>query len=86
MGNTASELDCSGYFLCCFQLEYQDFKKCPLTYSCKVCNNTEIIGIINQYGQGISYSLIEEIETEHALKVINEQGKGKSCYHFNNLY
>lgn len=38
-----------------------------------ICNNTEVIKLINQCGHGISYNLIEEIETEYALKAINEQ-------------
>ena len=42
-----------------------------------LCNNTEVIRIINQYGHGISYSMIEEIETEHALKVINKQKESR---------
>ena len=38
-------------------------------------NNTEPvkINIINKYGHGLSYDLLEEIETEFALNVINEQ-------------
>ena len=39
-----------------------------------ICNNTEIIKLINKCGHGISYNLIEEIETEFALNLINEQG------------
>ena len=42
-----------------------------------LCNNTEVIRIINQYGHGISYSMIEEIETEHTLKVINKQKESR---------
>ena len=38
-----------------------------------LCNNTEVVRLINKCGHGISYNLIEEIETEFALKVINEQ-------------
>lgn len=38
-----------------------------------LCNNTEVIKLINQYGHGLSYNLIEEIETEHALDILNEQ-------------
>ncbi|CAB4043920.1 Hypothetical predicted protein, partial [Paramuricea clavata] len=38
-----------------------------------LCNNTEVIRLNNRHGHGISYDLIEEIETEHALKVLNEQ-------------
>ena len=38
-----------------------------------LCNNTEVVRLINHYGHGISYSLIEEIETEHALQIISEQ-------------
>ena len=37
-----------------------------------VCNNVEVVELINNYGHGISYKLIEEIETEHGLMVINE--------------
>ena len=42
-----------------------------------LCNYTEVIRIINQYGHGISYSMIEEIETELALKVINKQKESR---------
>ena len=42
-----------------------------------VCNNVEVVELINNYGHGISYKLIEEIETEHALMVINEQKENK---------
>ena len=38
-----------------------------------LCNNTEVVKLINRYGHGISYNLAKEIETEFALKVINEQ-------------
>ena len=34
--------------------------------------NTEVVKLINHYGHGISYSLIEEIETEQALQIISE--------------
>ena len=37
------------------------------------CNNTEVVTLINKCGHGIGYNLIEEITTEFALKVINEQ-------------
>ena len=42
-----------------------------------VCNNVEVVKLINNYGYGISYNLIEEIETEHALMVTNEQNENK---------
>ena len=42
-----------------------------------LCNNVEEVKLINNYGHGISYNLIEEIETEHALMVINEQKENK---------
>ena len=42
-----------------------------------VCNNIEVVKPINNYGHDISYNLIEEIETEHALMVINEQNENK---------
>lgn len=38
-----------------------------------LCNNTELVRLINKCGQGIGYNLLEEIETEFALTVINEQ-------------
>ena len=42
-----------------------------------VCNNLEVVKLINDYGHGISYTLIEEIETEHALMSIYEQNENK---------
>ena len=42
-----------------------------------LCNNTEIVKLINKYGHGVSYHLVEEIETEYALKVINEQRENR---------
>ena len=42
-----------------------------------LCKNTEIIKLINRLGHGISYSLIEEIKTEYALKLINEQNHNR---------
>ena len=42
-----------------------------------LCNNTEIVKLINKYGHGVSYDLVEEIETEYALKVINEQRENR---------
>ena len=38
-----------------------------------LCNNTEVVKLINRCGHGIGYNLVEEIETEFALKVIKEQ-------------
>ena len=38
-----------------------------------LCNKLEVIKIINPFGHGINYNLIREIETEHALMVINQQ-------------
>ena len=38
-----------------------------------LCNNTEIVKLINKYGHGVSYDLVEEVETEYALKVMNGQ-------------
>ena len=35
--------------------------------------NTEIVKLINKYGHGVTYDLVEEIEMEYALKGINEQ-------------
>ena len=42
-----------------------------------LCSNTEIVKLINKYGHGVSYDLVEEIETEYALKVINEQRENR---------
>lgn len=36
-----------------------------------LCNNTEVIRLINKCGHDIGYNLIEEIETEYALKVMH---------------
>lgn len=54
-----------------------------------LCNNTEVVKLINRCGHGISYNLVEEIEMEFALKVINEQTLNgvlitDECKHFNN--
>ena len=38
-----------------------------------LCNNTKVVKLINKCGHGIGYNLIEEIETEFALKIVNEQ-------------
>ena len=38
-----------------------------------LCNNTEILKLINKDGHGVSYELVQEIETEYALEVINKQ-------------
>ena len=42
-----------------------------------LCNNTEILKLFNKFGHGISYDLVEEIETEYALQVINEQRENR---------
>ena len=42
-----------------------------------ICNNTEVLKLINKYGHGISYELIDEIETESALKVISDQKENR---------
>ena len=42
-----------------------------------LCNNTEVIKIINRYGHGISYDKVEKIEAEYALKVIDEQKQSR---------
>ena len=38
-----------------------------------LCNNTEVVRLFSHYGHRISKSLIEEIETEHALQIISVQ-------------
>lgn len=30
-----------------------------------LCNNIEVVKLINKYGHGVSYDLVEEIETEY---------------------
>ena len=42
-----------------------------------LCNNTEVVKIINQYRHGISYDKVEEIETAYALKVTDEQKQSR---------
>ncbi|CAB4007602.1 Hypothetical predicted protein [Paramuricea clavata] len=55
-----------------------------------LCNNTEVVKLISRCGHGIGYNLVEEIETEFALKAINEQTLNRvlipdECKQFNNL-
>ena len=38
-----------------------------------LCNNLEVMKMINTMGHGINYNLIKEIETEHALMAISQQ-------------
>ena len=42
-----------------------------------LCNNTEVIKIINQYGHGIRCDKVEKIETEYASKVLDEQKQSR---------
>ena len=42
-----------------------------------LCNNTEIVKFINMYGHGVCYDLVEEMDTEYALEVINEQQENR---------
>ena len=39
-------------------------------------NSTELINMANRLGNGICYSLLEEMETENAYKVIDQQTDG----------
>ena len=39
-------------------------------------NSTELINMVNRLGNGICYSLLEEMETENAYKVIDQQTDG----------
>ena len=39
-------------------------------------NNTELINMTNKLGHGISYTLLEELETENAYKIISQQDDG----------
>ena len=45
-----------------------------------LCNNTEIVKLINKYPQGASYDLVEESEMEYASEVINEQRETESSF------
>ena len=42
-----------------------------------LCNNLEVVKLINKYGHGVSYDLVEEIETEYALDVVNKQRENR---------
>ena len=42
-----------------------------------LCNNIEVVKLINKYGHGVSYDLVEEIETEYVLDVINKQRENR---------
>ena len=39
-------------------------------------NSTELINMVNRLGNGICYSLLEEMETENAYKMIDQQTDG----------
>ena len=38
-----------------------------------LCNSTELIEICNKLGHGISRSALEELATEHAFKIMEQQ-------------
>ena len=42
-----------------------------------VCNNIEVVRLTTKYGHGVSYDIVEEIETEYALDVINKQRENR---------
>jgi len=42
-----------------------------------LCNNIEVVKLINIYGHGVSYDLIEDIATKYALQVINKQRENR---------
>ena len=42
-----------------------------------LCNTIEVVKLINRYGHGASFDLVEEIETEYALDVINKQRENR---------
>ena len=45
-----------------------------------VCNNIEVLKLINKYSHGVSYNLVEEIDTEYALDVINKQQENQVVF------
>ena len=52
-------------------------KSVLFSYNIKILtNNTELINMVNRLGHGICYSLLEEMETENAYKVIDQQTDG----------
>ena len=42
-----------------------------------LCNNVDVVKLINKYGNGVSYDLVEEIETLVTLDVINKQRENR---------
>lgn len=42
-----------------------------------LCNNIEVVKLINKYGHGVSYDLVEDNATEYALHVINKQRENR---------
>ena len=42
-----------------------------------LCNNIEVVKLINKYGHGVSYDLVEKIETEYALNNINKERENR---------
>ena len=45
-----------------------------------LCNNIEVLKLINKYSHGVSYYLVEEIDTEYALDVINKQQENRVVF------
>jgi len=39
-------------------------------------NNTELINLVCRLGHGASYSMLEELDTENAYKIVEEQEQG----------
>ena len=61
---------CPGYHLRSFKWEDQDTKKHSVT-SCinSLTNCTEWINTVCKYGHGISFTILEEMETEYAVNL-----------------
>ena len=42
-----------------------------------LCNNVDVVKLINKYDHGVSYDLVEEIETLFTLDVISKQRENR---------
>lgn len=48
-----------------------------LSYTIKtLTNNTELINLVCRLGHGASYSMLEELDTENANKIVEEKEQG----------
>ena len=72
--NKAERIFRTGYCFFCYEWGCENSKSVLFPSVVKaLSNNREVVKLMYKYGHGVSYDLVEEIETEYALDVINKQ-------------